>query len=888
MVSFLKKIVGDTPERAADKLRGQLVPRINKLEDSVRSLSDDGLRAKTDEFRSRLDRGESLDDLLHEAFAVVREAARRTLGQRHYDVQLIGGAVLHQGKIAEMKTGEGKTLVATLPAYLNALTGEGVHVVTVNDYLARRDPVWMGPIYHMLGLTVGCLQHDAAYIYDPELTEAGRGGFQYLNPVERQDAYRADILYGTNNEFGFDYLRDNMAMGVEYQVQGGRRNYAIVDEVDNILIDEARTPLIISGPAQQPVEHYSNCSRLAPRLRAYEDYTIDDRTQAISLTEEGIAKAERHLRIGAGSSLYDPDNFHLVQYVENAVVAEIQKVRDVDYVVQNGEVIIVDEFTGRLQFGRRWSDGLHQAVEAKEGVRIQRESVTYATITLQNYFRMYGKLAGMTGTAVTEADEFYKIYGLEVAAVPTNLPMIRDDTGDLIFPTDEGKWRAVVNSIIERSESGQPVLVGTTSIETSEELSDRLRRRGIDHQVLNARNHEQEANIVAQAGRAGAVTVSTNMAGRGTDIVLGGADTDREDWQDEHDRVIGLGGLHVIGTEHHEARRVDNQLRGRSGRQGDPGSSQFFVALEDELMQRFGGDRIKSVMNWTGLNDDEPLENKLITKSITSAQVKVEGHHFDIRKHLLNFDDVLNQQRTVIYQQRSMILAGEGLRDRVLEMLQAEFSGLVSAHLASRHADDWDVDPFLAGLRQICPPPAQIDTPEKVLQLRREHIGEILDAHADALYQAKEQALGVEDMGTLVRLLMLRSIDTHWVNHLTHMENLRTGVGLQAVGQRDPLTVYRTEGQKAFAELTRQMQRDVTHTLFHVTLAPEAPTQRPAEETAPQSGRRSSDRAPVSPMAAVAPGRTAVASRAGRKIGRNARCPCGSGRKYKRCCGANA
>ena len=888
MVSFLKKIVGDTPERAADKLRGQLVPRINKLEDSVRSLSDDGLRAKTDEFRSRLDRGEPLDDLLHEAFAVVREAARRTLGQRHYDVQLIGGAVLHQGKIAEMKTGEGKTLVATLPAYLNALTGEGVHVVTVNDYLARRDPVWMGPIYHMLGLTVGCLQHDAAYVYDPELVEAGRGGFQYLNPVERKDAYRADILYGTNNEFGFDYLRDNMAMGVEYQVQGGRRNYAIVDEVDNILIDEARTPLIISGPAQQPVEHYSNCARLAPRLRAYEDYTIDDRTQAISLTEEGIAKAERHLRIGAGSSLYDPDNFHLVQYVENAVVAQIQKVRDVDYVVQNGDVIIVDEFTGRLQFGRRWSDGLHQAVEAKEGVRIQRESVTYATITLQNYFRMYGKLAGMTGTAVTEADEFYKIYGLEVAAVPTNLPMIRDDTGDLIFPTDEGKWRAVVNSIIERSESGQPVLVGTTSIETSEELSDRLRRRGIDHQVLNARNHEQEANIVAQAGRAGAVTVSTNMAGRGTDIVLGGADTDREDWQDEHDRVIGLGGLHVIGTEHHEARRVDNQLRGRSGRQGDPGSSQFFVALEDELMQRFGGDRIKSVMNWTGLNDDEPLENKLITKSITSAQVKVEGHHFDIRKHLLNFDDVLNQQRTVIYQQRSMILAGEGLRDRVLEMLQAEFSGLVSAHLASRHADDWDVDPFLAGLRQICPPPSQIDTPEKVLQLRREHIGEILDEHADALYRAKEQALGVEDMGTLVRLLMLRSIDTHWVNHLTHMENLRTGVGLQAVGQRDPLTVYRTEGQKAFAELTLQMQRDVTHTLFHVTLAPEAPTQRPAEETAPQPGRRSSDRAPVSPMAAVAPGRTAVASRAGRKIGRNARCPCGSGRKYKRCCGANA
>ena len=679
MVSFLKKIVGDTPERAAEKIGKDLVPKINALEGSVRSLDDAGLRAKTDEFRSRIDNGESLDSILPEAFAVVREAAWRQLHQRHYDVQLIGGVVLHQGKIAEMKTGEGKTLVATLPAYLNALTGDGVHIVTVNDYLARRDPVWMGPVYHSLGLTVGCLQHEAAYIYDPELAEVGRNGFKYLDQVERREAYQADILYGTNSEFGFDYLRDNMAMGSEYQVQGGRRHFAIVDEVDNILIDEARTPLIISGPSQQPVEHYSTCSRFAPRLREYEDYTIDDRTQAISLTEEGIAKAEKHLRV---TNMYDPENFHLVQYVENALVADVMKVRDKDYVVQNGEVVIVDEFTGRLQFGRRWSDGLHQAVEAKEGVKVQRESVTYATITLQNYFRMYGKLAGMTGTAVTEADEFYKIYGLEVAAIPTNMPMVRDDGGDLIFPTDEGKWRAVVNNIVERSKSGQPVLVGTTSVETSEALSDRLRRQGIQHQVLNARNHEQEADIVAQAGRAGAVTVSTNMAGRGTDIVLGGADIDREDWQDEHDRIIALGGLHVIGTEHHEARRVDNQLRGRAGRQGDPGSSQFFVALEDELMQRFGGDRIKSVMNWTGLNDDEPLENKLITKSITSAQVKVEGHHFDIRKHLLDFDDVLNQQRTVIYEQRSRILAGEGLRESALEMLRTEFSGLMSEHLS--------------------------------------------------------------------------------------------------------------------------------------------------------------------------------------------------------------
>ena len=880
MVSFLKKMVGDTPERAAEKLRSQLVPQVNRLEDSARELNDEALGAKTDEFRRRLDDGATLDELLPEAFAVVREAARRTLGQRHYDVQLIGGAVLHQGKIAEMKTGEGKTLVATLPAYLNAITGDGVHIVTVNDYLARRDPLWMGPVYHLLGLTVGCLQHDAAYIYDPGLTDVGRGGYQYLTPVSRAEAYRANILYGTNNEFGFDYLRDNMSVGAELQVQArdaGRpaHHFAIVDEVDNILIDEARTPLIISGPAQQPVEHYSNCARLAPRLREYDDYTVDERTQAISLTEEGISKAERHLRV---DNLYDPENFHLVQYVENAVVAQVQKVKDKDYVVSSAEVVIVDEFTGRLQYGRRWSDGLHQAVEAKEGLKIQRESVTYATITLQNYFRMYRKLSGMTGTAVTEADEFYKIYGLEVVAVPTNVPMVRDDSSDLIFPTAEGKWQAVIEDIVQRSELGQPVLVGTTSVETSEALSDRLRRRGAQHQVLNARNHEQEASIIAQAGRPGAVTVSTNMAGRGTDIVLGGADTDREDWQEEHNRVIALGGLHVIGTEHHEARRVDNQLRGRAGRQGDPGSSQFFVALEDELMQRFGGDRIKNVMNWTGLNDDEPLENKLITKSISSAQVKVEGHHFDMRKHLLNFDDVLNQQRSVIYQQRSRILAGQGLRERILDMLGAEFDHLAATHLQSRHADDWDADGFAAGLSQICPPPAELDSPEKVLALRRDHIEDVLDEYTETLYGEKERALGPDNMETLIRLLLLKSIDTHWVSHLTHMENLRTGVGLQAVGQRDPLTVYRSEGQRAFGELTRQMQREVTHTLFHVTLAPEAPTTR-----APANGNT---RTPVSPMAAVSPGRSAPAPRAGRKVGRNSQCPCGSGKKYKRCCGA--
>ena len=900
MVSLLRKIVGDTPERAAEKLRGQMVPGVNALEDSARALDDAGLRAKTDEFRNRLGDGEAVNYLLPEAFAAVREAARRTLGQRHYDVQLIGGAVLNDGKIAEMKTGEGKTLVATLPAYLNALSGDGVHIVTVNDYLARRDPVWMGPIYHLMGLTVGCLQHDAAYVYDPELTDPGKGGFQFLSPVSRTEAYRADVLYGTNNEFGFDYLRDNMALEVHLQVQGGRRHFAIVDEVDNILIDEARTPLIISGPAQQPVEHYYTFARLAPRLREYEDYTIDERSQAISLNEEGIAKMERWARV---DNLYDPENFHLVQYMENALVAQIQKVKDKDYVVTNGEVVIVDEFTGRLQPGRRWSDGLHQAVEAKEGRKIQRESVTYATITLQNYFRMYKKLSGMTGTAVTEADEFYKIYGLEVVAVPTNVQMIRADATDLIFPTADGKWNSVVENIAARSQSGQPVLVGTTSIETSEELSEMLRKRGVTHQVLNARNHEHEASIVAQAGRAGAVTVSTNMAGRGTDIVLGGADTGREDWQQEHDRVIALGGLHVIGTEHHEARRVDNQLRGRAGRQGDPGSSQFFVALEDELMQRFGGDRIKNVMTWTGLNDDEPLENKLITKSISGAQVKVEGYHFDVRKHLLNFDDVLNQQRTAIYTLRTQVLAGERLRNRLLDMLREEFNQLTATHLQSRHADDWNAEGLLAGLRMICPPPSEFDTPEKLLLLSRDRIEDILYQHAEDLYDAKERDMGSDQMQLLSRLLLLKSIDTHWVSHLTNMENLRTGVGLHAVGQRDPLTVYRSEGQRAFTELMQQMQREVTHSLFHVTLSPEAANlgnsadgsaagsnngaQDAGNNGNGNTGRRAAQRPPVSPMAAVTGGRTAGVPRAGRKIGRNAPCPCGSGRKYKRCCGAN-
>ena len=615
-------------------------------------MSDEQLKDRTWEFKERLQEdAEELDDLLPEAFAMVREAAKRTLGQRHYDVQLIGGIVLHQGRIAEMKTGEGKTLVATLSVYLNALTGRGVHIVTVNDYLARRDTVWMGPIYHLLGLSVGCLQHDSAYTYDPS-SESDDPSFKYLRPISRREAYQADITYGTNNEFGFDYLRDNMMVEPQMAVQR-ELHYAIVDEVDNILIDEARTPLIISGPAEEPVQLYYTFARLVPRLRE-EDYTIDDRTRTVSLTQPGISKMEQWAKVG---NLYDAENYHLVHYIENALTAHILRKRDKEYVVRDGQVVIVDEFTGRLQFGRRWSDGLHQAVEAKEGVKVQRESITYATITLQNYFRMYEKLAGMTGTAATEAEEFYKIYHLDVVTIPTNKPMVRNDAPDLIFKTEEGKWRAVAREIEEHYQEGRPVLVGTTSIENSEKLSGLLQKSGVPHKVLNAKQHESEAQIVTQAGRPHAITVATNMAGRGTDIVLGGnplgLDIAPDEWQRDHDLVVSLGGLRVIGTEHHEARRIDNQLRGRSARQGDPGSSRFYASLEDELLSRFGGERIKSVMGLVGLDEDTPIENRIVTKSLESAQVKVEGHNFEIRKHLLDYDDVLNNQRQAIYAERS-------------------------------------------------------------------------------------------------------------------------------------------------------------------------------------------------------------------------------------------
>ena len=876
MVSVLQKVLGDPNEKALKKLT-PFVKGINELEPRFQKMTDEELLAMTEDFRSRLAAGEGLDDIIPEAFATVREAARRNLKQRHYDVQIIGGLVLHKGQIAEMKTGEGKTLVATLSVYVNALEGKGVHIVTVNDYLARRDPVWMGSIYHALGLTVGCLQHDASYLYDPDVKDAP-GGMEFLRAVSRPEAYQADITYGTNNEFGFDYLRDNMALDEANRVQRDL-HFAIVDEVDNILIDEARTPLIISGPAEEPVQLYQSFAKLVTRLDDETDFTIDERTQAISLTQDGISKMEKWTNT---DNLYDPENYHQVHYMENALSAEISKIRDKDYVLKDGEVVIVDEFTGRLQPGRRWSDGLHQAVEAKEGVKVQRESITYATITLQNYFRLYQKLAGMTGTAMTESDEFYKIYGLEVVAVPTNLPMDRDDSPDLVFQTSDGKWNVVTEDIAKLHVNNQPVLIGTTSVEDSEYLSERLKKRGVPHQVLNAKNHEHEASIVAQAGRLGSVTVSTNMAGRGTDIVLGGSDTGRDGWQFEHDEVVELGGLYVIGTEHHDARRIDNQLRGRAGRQGDPGSSQFYVSLEDELMQRFGGERIKTVMGWAGLDEETPVENRIITKSIGSAQVKVEGYHFDMRKHLLEYDDVLNKQREIIYQDRHEALSGESLKTKFVEMLRREFADAANHHLPGKHIDDWNPAGLIDEIGRICPLPPELATEEQIYEWGRDQILEILNDFAETIYQTREQDLGEEQMRTVERLLLLRAIDTHWVQHLTAMENLRTGVGLQAYGQRDPLVVYRSEGHKMFGNLQVAIETEVIHTVFHASL-----TDQPPQGT----GRRQAPTATTkeSPMKAINDANRASSPAAGGgKVGRNARCPCGSGKKYKRCHGASA
>jgi preprotein translocase subunit SecA len=851
----------DSNEKQLSRLRPQ-VARINDLEPDFESLSDAELRAKTDEFRERLGRGESLDELMPEAFAAVREAAKRTIDQRHFDVQLMGGIVLHQGKIAEMKTGEGKTLVATLPLYLNALTGEGCHLVTVNDYLAKRDPHWMGPIFHALGVSVASIQHETSFLYDPDYpSEDPR--WDKLRPISRRQAYEADIIYGTNHEFGFDYLRDNMAVDLSQVVQRPLY-FAIVDEVDNILIDEARTPLIISSQAQQAADRYYLFARLVPRLSPQEDYVVDEKMRTVNLTEAGIARMEemlRHEGVLKSHNLYDPANFALSYFLESALKAHVLFKRDRDYVVKDGQVIIVDEFTGRLMFGRRYSEGLHQAIEAKERVKVQGESLTMATITLQNYFRLYRKLAGMTGTAVTEAEEFHKIYKLEVVAIPTNKPMIRTDNSDQVYKNEEAKFRAVVREIERLHEQGSPVLVGTSSIERNEQLSELLKRRGIPHQVLNAKQHEREAAIIARAGEPGAVTVATNMAGRGVDIVLGGnpEGQSQEEWQAKHDKVVEMGGLYVLGTERHEARRIDNQLRGRSGRQGDPGSSLFYVSLEDDIMRRFGGDRVKSVMEWAGMDEDTPIENAMISKVIENAQVKVEGYHFDIRKHLVEYDDVINRHREVIYGERRKILEGADLKANVQSMIRDELQALVAAYVSNDLDREWDADALKEELAQILPLPPSFRLDGSG---GRKGVEKTLLQMAEDLYEEREKELGAENMRMLERLVMLRTIDDLWVEHLTAMENMRHGIGLQAVGQRDPLIAYKTQGHAMFQGLLDSIRHDVAHTIYKVGIVKEALPQ---------------------PQAAAPARKEKVAP--GGKVGRNDPCPCGSGKKYKKCCG---
>jgi preprotein translocase subunit SecA len=941
---LLGKVIGDPNEREIQRLQ-PLVDEINALEPEMQSLSDDELRGLTEEFRSAIaertgdlrvrvaekraeweqerdeDRQlqlrlqfeqldeqlkgremEVLEELLPRAFAAVREAGRRTIGLRHYDVQLIGGIVLHRGIIAEMKTGEGKTLVATLPLYLSSLVGRGAHLVTPNDYLSKYGVQWMGPIYHLLGVSVGVIQSAAAdpnrgsFLFDPEYPAAD-DRYQHLRPVSRREAYRADITYGTNNEFGFDYLRDNMVSDLAQCVQR-ELYYAIVDEVDNILIDEARTPLIISGPAQESSAHYRTFARMMPSLQQGSeedksgDYIVDEKARVATLTEQGIAKIERALGL---DNLYSDANFHLTPYLDNALRAHALYSRDRDYIVKDGEVIIVDEFTGRLMHGRRYSEGLHQAIEAKEGVRVQRESLTLATITFQNYFRMYHRLAGMTGTAVTEAEEFSRIYDLDVTVIPTHLPLIRVAHPDVVYKTQQAKFKAIVQEIDELYRAGRPVLVGTVAIETSEYLSGLLDRRGIRHQVLNAKQHEREAHIIAQAGRSGTVTIATNMAGRGVDILLGGnpegrardqlrrqgqdlTELDAQVWEDalaeatgeceqDKQKVLGMGGLHVLGTERHEARRIDNQLRGRSGRQGDPGSSRFYVSLEDDLMRRFGGQSVANMMDRLRLDEDIPIEHDLVSRSIEAAQKRVEGHNFDIRKHVLEYDDVVNKQREVIYAQRRKILSEPTMRPTVTRMVDEHITGLVSAFTAAQDREEWELNTLTAAITPLLPP----DTLPRNLAstwsgLTSDEIRGYLLDQAHSAYDQKEERLGEEDLRRIERLVMLRAVDNRWIRHLTDLDVLREGIGLRAYGQQDPLVSYKREAHEMYLDLLEEIQHDVVQHIYHAELI----------------------REPVRPMRAVRPGgdgRPAAqpARASGARPGRNDPCWCGSGKKYKLC-----
>ncbi|HSR68538.1 MAG TPA: preprotein translocase subunit SecA [Acidobacteriota bacterium] len=900
--AILTKVFGSQVERELKRVQ-PLVDQINELEKDFEPLSDEQLGAKTAEFRGRLEEGEALDDLLPEAFAAVREASRRTTGMRHYDVQLVGGVVLHRGKIAEMKTGEGKTLVATLPIYLNALAGKGVHLVTVNDYLARRDAEWMGPIYEMLGMSVGIIQHDMA-------------------DSERKEAYQSDITYGTNNEFGFDYLRDNMKFSIKDCVQRGHA-YAIVDEVDSILIDEARTPLIISGPTEESTDKYYKIDRIIPRLVKDADYKVDEKARSVVLQESGIDKAETALGV---DNLYDPAHIDLVHHIQQALKAHALFKRDVDYMVKDGQVVIVDEFTGRLMPGRRYSDGLHQALEAKEGVKIERESQTYATITFQNYFRMYDKLAGMTGTAETEAAEFDKIYELAVVVIPTNRPLIRLEHSDVVYRTEREKFNAMADEIKDMHEQGRPVLVGTTSIERSERLGKLLKRRGIKHVTLNAKYHEREAEIVAFAGKPGAVTIATNMAGRGTDIILGGNPdfeaqlilkdkgmTPHENpeefkeqvaklkpgWQKLHEQVIEAGGLHIVGSERHESRRIDNQLRGRAGRQGDPGSSRFFLSLEDDLMRIFGSDNISGMMQRLGMEEGVPIESKLITKQIERAQKQVEARNFDMRKHLLEYDDVMNKQREEVYRFRRELLEGQDQKEYIQGLAEDVMAEYLDEFAPSEeHPEDWNLDSLRVSVRNSF----ALELPSNVDDLNRPDLEEAMLKKIRDKYAKKEEEMGPEQMRWMERMVMLQIIDAQWKDHLLNLDRIKEGIGLRGYAQRDPLVEYKRESYSLFQEMWQRSTEEMVRMLYLLT--PVAEPSRASEALSPKARAAASDLSysggesgstgvsvkPQQPQTATnMDNRTEQAIKQvvhkGPKVGRNDPCPCGSGKKYKKCCG---
>ena len=890
--TVIKKFVGSKNERELKRL-WPVVEQINCLESEMSALTDEQIREKTFSFKERVAGGESLDSILPEAFALVREAGKRVLQMRHFDVQLIGGMVLHQGKIAEMKTGEGKTLVATLPCYLNALTGRGVHVVTVNDYLAKRDSEWMGRLYRFLGMSVGVIVHG-------------------LDDAERRDAYNADITYGTNNEFGFDYLRDNMKFSLDDYVQRAF-HYAIVDEVDSILIDEARTPLIISGPTEDSTDKYYNIDRIIPALikgevleedantisgkrkRYTGDFTIDEKAKSATLTEEGVLKVEKMLKI---DNLYDPRNIETLHHVQQALRAHSMYKRDVDYVVKDGEVLIVDEFTGRLMPGRRWSDGLHQAIEAKEGVVIENENQTLATITFQNYFRMYEKLSGMTGTADTEAAEFHKIYKLDVVVIPTNRVLLRPDFPDVVYKTEMEKFKAVVEEVKELHEKGQPVLVGTISIEKSELLSTLMQRAGIPHNVLNAKHHEKEAEIVSQAGRKGMVTIATNMAGRGTDILLGGnaqglakkwlaANSEaseeeylaelekcRQQCAAEHAEVVSLGGLHILGTERHESRRIDNQLRGRSGRQGDPGSSKFYLSLEDDLLRIFGSERVSKIMDMLKIDEGEAITHGLISRAIENAQKKVEAHNFEIRKHLIEYDDVMNKQREVIYTQRREILSGADLRESFLEMMDENVEDLVEAFAIEKvSAEEWDWEGITQGVHQSFG--FQFDVPEETMvRLTPENFRELLREKVHEVFQGRLESFGAELTDHLIKVIMLQTIDAQWKDHLLSIDHLKEGIGLRGYGQKDPKQEYKREAYQLFMDLITRIRQEVVEKIFWVQIAREEDVQELEQQQRKQRL--------VFNLSEDVPQQPAKSS----KVGRNDPCPCGSGKKYKKCCGA--